>query len=76
MSTLSTPLPPQLDEFVTSYVKQGKAANKADVVRKALKLLAEDEAVMAVLEAERELDEGKGLRGDLRKLAAKITKHG
>ena len=75
MSTLSTPLPPQLDEFVTSYVKQGKAANKADVVRKALKLLAEDEAVMAVLEAERELDDGKGLRGNLDVLAKRLSKH-
>jgi len=68
MSTLSVPLPPNLEEFVSEQVKQGLASNKADVVRKALKLLQEEEAVMAVLKAEKE----PILRGDLRKLAKKL----
>ena len=41
MSTISAPLPPKLDEFVIRMVKEGKAHNKADVVRKALELLSE-----------------------------------
>ncbi len=41
MSTISAPLPPILDEFVKRMVKEGKAHNKADVVRKALELLEE-----------------------------------
>lgn len=68
MSTLSVPLPPHLEEFVKDQVKQGQAANKAEVVRKALKLLREEEAIMAVLKAEKE----PTLKGDLRKLAKKF----
>ncbi|MBI3274219.1 MAG: type II toxin-antitoxin system ParD family antitoxin [Candidatus Colwellbacteria bacterium] len=68
MSTLSVPLPPHLDEFVSGQVKKGLASNKADVVRKALKLLQEEEAVMAVLKAEQE----PNLKGSLEKLAKKI----
>lgn len=72
MSTLSVPLPPHLEEFVNDQVKQGLAANKAEVIRKALKLLREEEAIRVVLESEREIGEGKVLRGDLRKLIKKI----
>ena len=68
MSTLSVPLPPQLEEFVSEQVKRGLASNKADVVRKALKLLQEEEAVMAILKAEKE----PTIRGDLRKLAKNL----
>lgn len=68
MSTLSVPLPPHLEEFIKEQVKIGHAANKADVVRKALKLLEEEEAINAVLRAEKE----PILRGDLRKLMKKI----
>lgn len=72
MPTLSVPLPPHLDEFVRNQVKQGQAANKADVVRKALRLLEEEEAIRIVLESEKEVSEGKILKGDLRKLIKKI----
>ena len=65
MTTISVPLPPKLEELVSNLVKSGYGANKADVVRKALQLLAEEEAVNAVLKAERE----PSLRGDLKKLA-------
>ncbi len=76
MATLSTPLTPQLEEFVASYVKRGRAANKAEVVRKALTLLADEEAILDILQAEREIKAGKTLRGDLRVLAKKFAKHG
>jgi len=68
MSTLSVPVPPKLEELVDSLVKKGYGANKADVVRKALILLAEEEAVQAVLRAEQE----PTLSGDLKKLAKKL----
>lgn len=71
MSTLSVPLTPKLEEFVERQVKDGNAANKADVVRKALRLLAENEAVNDILEASRE----PYLRGDLRELAKKFKKN-
>ena len=71
MTTLSVPLPAHLEESVNNLIKKGFAANKADVVRKAITRLVEDEAVMAVLMAEQEIAEGKGLRGDLRMLSKK-----
>ena len=72
MSTLSVPLSPELEKFIDSQVKSGRAANKADVVRRALTKFSEDEAVEIILQAQREIADGKGLRGDLRKLAAQI----
>lgn len=72
MSTLSVPLSNSLTAFVDQMVKSGRAENKAAVVRQALRLLAEEEAVSAVLLAEQELAKDKILRGDLRKLAAKL----
>ena len=68
MSTLSVPLNKNLEEIVNSFVKSGYAPNKAEVMRKALIFLAEEEAVQDVLRAERE----PVLRGDLRELAKKI----
>lgn len=68
MSTLSVPLTPKLEEFILDQVKMGRAANKADVVRRALTALSEEEAVQEVLNAMRE----PVLRGDLRELMKKI----
>ncbi len=72
MSTLSVPLTPDLEKFINNQVKSGRAANKADVVRRAIRAMEEEEAVQAVLEAQREVDEGKILRGDIRKLMKKF----
>ena len=72
MSTISVPLPANLEAFIDRMVKSGEAANKADVVRKALRLLSDEEAINAVLQAQREIAEGKGLKGDLRELAKKF----
>jgi len=72
MTTLSVPITSEQERFINNLVKSGKAANKAHVVRYALQRLAEEEAVNAVLQAEREIDEGKGMRGDLKKLLKKI----
>lgn len=73
MTTLSVPLNKDLEEIVISLVKKGYAPNKAEVMRKALIFLAEEEAVQDVLKAEKELAEGKILRGDLRKIAARMS---
>lgn len=69
MSTLSVPLTPKLEEFINSQVKSGRAANKADVVRRALVAMSEEEAVEAVLRAERE----PTLKGNIRNLMKKIN---
>lgn len=68
MSTLSVPLSPELEKFIKKQVQEGKAANKADVVRRALRALEEEEAVQDVLRAETE----PTLKGDLEKLSKKI----
>ncbi len=68
MTTLSIPISPEQEQFIQSYIKEGKADNKAQVVRRALAKFAEDEAVEAVLQAQREVNEGRLLKGDLRKL--------
>ena len=68
MSTLSVPLNKNLEEIVNSFVKSGYASNKAEVMRKALIFLAEEEAVQDVLRAEKE----PTLSGDLRELMKKI----
>lgn len=72
MSTLSVPLTPALELEIEKMVKSGVASNKAAVVRRAIERLAEDEAVNAVLIAQNEIREGKGLTGDLRKLMKRI----
>lgn len=68
MTTLSIPVPPHMEEFIQKQIKEGKAANKADVVRRALKALEEEEAIQAVLKAQRE----PTLKGDLRDIAKKL----
>lgn len=72
MSTLSVPLTAKLEEFINNQVKSGRAANKADVVRRALIAFTEEEAVQEVLLAQKEIREGKGLTGDLRELMKRI----
>lgn len=73
MSTISVPLNADLANWLEQMVKQGYAENKATLVRKAIKRLAEEEAVATVLKAEQELREGKILRGDLDKLAKSLN---
>ena len=73
MSTLSVPLTPNLETFIDSMVASGRAANKADVARKAIAKMAEDEAVQQVIDAMQELKEGKILRGDLDDLLERVV---
>lgn len=72
MTTISVPLTSNLEEAVNNLVKSGYGSNKADVIRRAITRLAEEEAVQTVLRAEQEISMGKGLSGDLRKLAKQI----
>ena len=72
MSTLSVPLTPRVEKFIESMIDQGYAENKAQVVRTALRKLEEDAENEEVLRAYREIEEGKGLQGDLRQLLKKF----
>ncbi len=72
MSTLSVPLTRELEYEVEHLVRRGVGASKAEVVRRAIKQLAEDEAVATVMRAEQEVREGKILRGNLKNLLKKL----
>ena len=63
MTTISVPLSAELQDRLDSLVAEGVGANRADVMRRALEWFAEEEAVNAVLQAEREVAAGKILRG-------------
>ena len=68
MATISVPLSPRLQECLDGLVAHGTGSSRADVMRRALEKYAEDEAVNAVLRAERE----PTLRGDLDDLLKKF----
>ena len=68
MTTLSIPSSSELESFIDSLIKSGKASNKADAVRRALTYFAEEQAVRAVLEAQQE----PNLKGNIRDLMQKI----
>ena len=72
MSTISVPLNAELTNWVEQMVKQGYAENKASLVRKAIRRLAEEEAVAVVLKAEEEFRQGKALTGDLEEILKKF----
>ena len=74
MSIITVPVSKEQEEFVSRLISRGYAPNKAEVLRRALRLLAEEEAVAAVVKAEQEAREGKTLRGDIRKLVKKISR--
>ncbi|MEJ0053550.1 MAG: hypothetical protein WDN10_02370 [bacterium] len=68
MATVSVPLNAELEERLDFLVASGVGANRADVMRRGLENLAEEEAINAVLKAEREVAGGKILRGNARKV--------
>ena len=72
MSTLSVPLTPKLEEAINRMVRDGVAETKAAVVRRAVRLLEEEEAINAILESRKDVTAGKVFRGDLRELMKKF----
>lgn len=68
MTTISVPLRKDNEEKLDELVRSGVGSSRADVMRKALERLAEDEAVEAVLRAERE----PVLKGELREIVRKL----
>jgi len=72
MSTLSVPIPQNLEIFIDDMIRGGKASNKAEVVRQALTKYAEDQAVEMVMQSMREYKEGKVLEGNLDELLEKM----
>lgn len=73
MSTISVPIPAHLEESLNNLIKNGRGSNKAELIRRAIVTMVEEEAVQAILLARKEISEGKGLTGDLRELAKKFN---
>lgn len=66
---LILPLTHSLKKDIDWLVLNGIAKDRVSVVRKAIEHFVEYQAIQDVLEAEKELDDGKVLTGDLDELA-------
>lgn len=73
MATLSVPLPTHVEEAIGQLVKRGYGSTKAAIARRAITQFLEDEAVLAVIQAEEEIKSGKIVRGDLRQILKKSS---
>lgn len=71
MSTISVPLTQPLLRRLDHLARE-TGASRAAVMRKALERYAEEQAINAVILAEREYRLGKVLRGDLEELAKRL----
>ena len=69
MTTITIPITSELDSFIKEQVRLGKAANKADLVRRAIIKFKEDEFISTIILAKQEVRDGKALTGDLDELA-------
>jgi len=72
MAILSVSLPPDIEAFIESEIASGRFETKSQVVKRALRKLESENAFDRIIIAEKEMDEGKGLKGDIRKLLKKI----
>jgi putative addiction module CopG family antidote len=74
MTTISVPIPENLAEFIDEMIKGGSAETKAEVVRMALKKLAEEEAIRSVLRSRQDIKEGKVVSGDIKEIVRDYRK--
>jgi len=72
MTTISVPIKAEEEKFIENYIKSGQAENKAQVFRRALRLLAEEEALARLLRSQEDVRQGKIFRGNFRKLLKKF----
>ena len=74
MTTISVPIPKNLEDFINQMIASGEAETKAEVVRKALRKYAEEEVIASVLKSRQEIKEGKVLSGNLVSLVKEFRK--
>ena len=68
MTTISVPIPPAMEESLNELIRNGRGANKAEIVRRAIDVFLEKEAIDEVIRAAQE----PSLSGDLRELMKKF----
>jgi Arc/MetJ-type ribon-helix-helix transcriptional regulator len=69
MTTISIPITTELNEFINEQIRLGKASSKAEFIRRAIIKFKEEEFIKDIREAQQEIKDGKGMTGDLDKLA-------
>lgn len=72
MTTLSVPLPNNVENALKSLVNSGYASNKAEAARKAILMAEEEASIATVLESQQCIKDGKILRGNPRELLKKL----
>ena len=72
MTTITTPIEKDLQDFIAQEVEEGRAESKAHVVRSALRLLRQERAFEDIREAEEDIRAGRVYTGDLRTLIKKM----
>ena len=73
MTTISVPVPLEQEKFLKDYIKSGRAENKAQVFRRALREFQENEAVFSIPSGE--LLEGSLPAGKMKLVVAWIELH-
>ena len=66
MTTISVPLPKELLDFVDYEVSEGNVDNRAQAVRKAIRLMKERREIDDILQASQQVREGLVYQGNLR----------
>ena len=72
MATISVPVKAEEEKFIEQYIQSGQAENKAQVFRRALRLLAEEEALARILRSQEDVRQGRVFKGDFKKLLKKF----
>lgn len=72
MSVITVPVSDKQRATIEHMVSSGRAATKAHAIRMAIDLLAREDALASIRRGQREIREGKTLRGDLDTLAKQI----
>lgn len=74
MTTISIPVTNELDEFIEEQVALGNAASKADLIRRAIMQYKEEQMMRDILQAKREVREGKVFKYEGKKQYEKLLK--
>ncbi len=72
MTTITVPISKELENFIQEEISSGTSETKAGLVRLALVRLQEERALSRLDEAERDIQEGKVYRGQLKMLLKKM----
>lgn len=68
MTTISVPINRELEDFIEEMIRDNKASNKAEVVRRALAEYRENQLLLDVMQAEKDIQEGNIYKGDLKEI--------